>query len=705
MDKNLFKIHSTRFYDVEPKAIHSMAYESNRLALSRSDNSIEIWNLEHSPHIEKLIPGSPEGSIEALVWSKGRLFSTGLHGFVVEYDLVALSPKASYAVTSGSAWCLAVNKAHTHLAAGSEEGYVCLFEIFEEGLMYYKVFDKQEGRILSLSWHSSGDFIVTGSSNAIRVWNVKTGHAVNRLSLGRADSFKETLVWCVCITDDFVIISGDSRGMTSFWNGKLGTLIDEVNAHKADVLCLCLSEDQKTLYSAGVDPVIVLFARVTAGVRNQWIRSVQRAIHTHDVRSLALAGSKLISGGVDAYLCISSYPPKALNRYPPLPQAPCVQMAQGKRQLLLRYPTSLDVWQLGAAAPSVYQLSANTFLKLSQEPARLLQLKAKDDEWIVCATVSPGGDYVAYATESNVYIYHFIQSAGTLQLKKLVPPEDVGTCHRMMFIHHPTEPDLSARLLLATPKLTLQLVDVGSSGSMKVVHTFSRESGQFTMGDCIHLMDCSADGRLAAVADHTSNIVILDLKSYKVHATLPRYKSHPTALAFHPSSHLLVVSYADHKIVEYDVIRRQYTPFSKKLSEKLPVQWLSRSCAVRHITFDVRHPDVIILHDDSVIYTIDKNKEFSEPDAKITKFDTGTEDSLDAPPAPLKAPSAQQQKLNSTAAGSGPSSSCFGMSKKYKHLAYFGALDVGGELVAVEVSPLALEKHLPPALYKKRFGV
>jgi hypothetical protein len=84
-------------------------------------------------------------------------------------------------------------------------------------------------------------------------------------------------------------------------------------------------------------------------------------------------------------------------------------MAQGKRQLLLRYPTSLDVWQLGAAAPSVYQLSANTFLKLSQEPARLLQLKAKDDEWIVCATVSPGGDYVAYATESNVYIYHFIQ--------------------------------------------------------------------------------------------------------------------------------------------------------------------------------------------------------------------------------------------------------------------------------------------------------
>ena len=75
--------------------------------------------MEHTPHIEKLIPGSSEGSIEALVWSNGKLFSTGLHGFIVEYDLIALSPKASYAVTSGSAWCLAVNKQHTLLAVSS----------------------------------------------------------------------------------------------------------------------------------------------------------------------------------------------------------------------------------------------------------------------------------------------------------------------------------------------------------------------------------------------------------------------------------------------------------------------------------------------------------------------------------------------------------------------------------------------------------
>lgn len=163
---------------------------------------------------------------------------------------------------------------------------------------------------------------------------------------------------------------------------------------------------------------------------------------------------------------------------------------------------------------------------------------------------------------------------------------------------------------MATPKLTIQLVELSTSShppELRLVHTFSRQN-KFIIDDCIHLMECSSDGRYAAVADNKNLIVLLDLQSLQVHATLPRYQSHPTALAFHPSGELLVVAYADHKIIEYDVTDRKYTTFSKKLSEHLPTQWLSRSCAVRHITFDPRHPDVIILHDDSVIYTIDKNK-------------------------------------------------------------------------------------------------
>lgn len=52
----------------------------------------------------------------------------------------------------------------------------------------------------------------------------------------------------------------------------------------------------------GVDPLIVSFSKVwlrsAAGTsRSKWVKSVQRRIHDHDVRALALADGKLISAG------------------------------------------------------------------------------------------------------------------------------------------------------------------------------------------------------------------------------------------------------------------------------------------------------------------------------------------------------------------------------------------------------------------------
>lgn len=48
------------------------------------------------------------------------------------------------------------------LAVGTEEGFVCLFDVTVEGLDFDKVLDKQEGRVLCLDWHKNGTHIVTG---------------------------------------------------------------------------------------------------------------------------------------------------------------------------------------------------------------------------------------------------------------------------------------------------------------------------------------------------------------------------------------------------------------------------------------------------------------------------------------------------------------------------------------------------------------
>lgn len=59
----------------------------------RADSTIEIWDLRYAPHMQQVIPGSADGSVEAMVWCNKRLFSTGLHGTITEYNLLTLSAK------------------------------------------------------------------------------------------------------------------------------------------------------------------------------------------------------------------------------------------------------------------------------------------------------------------------------------------------------------------------------------------------------------------------------------------------------------------------------------------------------------------------------------------------------------------------------------------------------------------------------------
>lgn len=68
--------------------------------------------------MEKTIQGTADGSIEAIAWSRGRLLSTGLGGFLVQWDLQLLKPKRTLAVTGNAAWCLDVNRTNTQIVIG-----------------------------------------------------------------------------------------------------------------------------------------------------------------------------------------------------------------------------------------------------------------------------------------------------------------------------------------------------------------------------------------------------------------------------------------------------------------------------------------------------------------------------------------------------------------------------------------------------------
>lgn len=78
-------------------------------------------------------------------------------------------------VTGEAAFCLDVNKSNTLIAVGTEQGYLNIFKVTEDELLFDRFFDKQEGRILCLKFNHNGEFIVSGSTDAIRIWDVQSG--------------------------------------------------------------------------------------------------------------------------------------------------------------------------------------------------------------------------------------------------------------------------------------------------------------------------------------------------------------------------------------------------------------------------------------------------------------------------------------------------------------------------------------------------
>lgn len=95
------------------------------------------------------------------------------------------------------------------------------------------------------------------------VMNLFLGHAIHKMSTGRSESNKPTIVWCLAVTSDFIIISGDSRGKLTFWDGKLGSQIESYQSHKADILTVCLSGSETSLFCAGVDPNIINYQKIS----------------------------------------------------------------------------------------------------------------------------------------------------------------------------------------------------------------------------------------------------------------------------------------------------------------------------------------------------------------------------------------------------------------------------------------------------------
>lgn len=663
-----FRVHRVNFFRPEPKEIKRMAYDENvcKLAVARSDFSIELWDMKGKPFLERVIPSATDNSIESVVWYKGRLFSFDLHGQIIEYDLNLLSPKYCYHASAGAIWCASANEEKGLLAVGTEDGTVCIFQITSDGIEFVKNLYKQERRIMCVAWNKSGDVIVAGSINCIKLWNLTTATS-DTIIVGSKVQRKETIVWCIAVTSDMTIISGDSSGKTSFWDGKTGTLLSVSAAHKADVLTLCLNKDENIVYSSGVDPVIIMYVKSeTAGSAGEkWLKSVQRIVHTHDVYSIQLTREFLVSGGVDTNLVFCKFPPKTVVKFSPFSQLSYCSLASEASLLLLRYHSELEVWKLGKTSASSGQDRER--LSLSLSPVKAVSLQSKGGQQIICSAISSDGRWLAYSTASELKLFHLNMGSGVPypQKVKSLPKSLSVAAHSLVF--KPSQP----HLIVSTPEGTIRILECDMISPKLLA---SSTDGQDSVGRK-HLLAASKD--FVACGDHNGNVTIYSSSDLKVYSQLPHYKFQPTALQFDKASENLVVAYSDRKVVEYNLKAKAFSEWSRQefvTKEKLQ---MDSYYPILGVSFVPGEND-ILLHDETSLYIIDRSDK-SQTSKKRTKQLDGS--------------SSVVQENDS-----------FRVTNKYKHLLSF--LTMKDDLmVAIEVPPNFILNSLPPALHQKKFGV
>jgi len=676
------ELHRCRFVNYVPSAINCLALTPNTykpytlLACGRENGDIDIWDPKEGWFLKKTIPGGSNQSVETVVWShqnvitedddenlsqkerekllkqqllqEPRLFISGLNGLITEYDIHTLLPKNEVSSNGGPVWCAAVNHKGTVLAVGCEDGCIRLFDIADGNLEYMRSLDRQDGRILSLTWSYDDNSIISGSSvSIIHCLDVKSGQISRRITVDKIRG-EDTLVWALEALKNGTIVSGDSLGNVQFWDSKMGTLIKGYKeVHKADVLCLTSTEDGAYVFSSGVDRKIVRFSTVTntnqkgRKSKEQWVVAGERRYHSHDVRSLIVCEqyNTLLSGGVDTTVVtceLNSFPFGKVIHLQSFPSKPLIQLSKSKKLMMCQLNNTIELWKLGDIVPhGKEKLHLGTQLEFEKMNKKLLALNLKNDNNIISSTISQDGSWIAVSTIEEIKLFHinYNDKSSKVEIKKVREIEklQISGAHKLLFT------PCSTKLIVAGIDSIIYVLDLSnvekkyngnnSDNEMEVNEAEAEEEDesqydlillkafeQHTNGatsDCtICSLAISSDSQWLASGDTNNNIYVFNLDTLLYHSKLPTFSSFHTSVSFHPLSATIVVTCLSNEFFIYDVEEKGFANWTKEYLNKLPEAFLklNEKSKIMGVSFNISEPNTMTLWSSEYICQIDLSK-------------------------------------------------------------------------------------------------
>ena len=530
-------VHRLRFVPHDVQAINCLAFaENGKLALSRADGSLELWNPAENWLQEVVIHSDKNSSIEGLVWYGDRLFTAGLNGLIQEWDINKQRPIAVTESFGIPVWCLSVNHVQGLLAAGCEDGSTKLYSVCDGGISYDSTLSKQEGRVMSIAWSKLGKYIITGGvDSTIRKYKIKNRSCELRITLDEHQHSKDTVVWDLKCLSNNCIVGALSTGKLQVYDGKLGTLRQSFELSGADILTLAVGADEKTLFVSGIDQKVVRLKWVASS--NQFVVSESVLVHSHDVRALAISPSgQLVSGGVDTQLVLYSQEHFGIKKwstvFPPFPHHHHHYQLI-RKTLVVQQTKALQFWKL-QTVPEDIDTKSTSYHPI---PRYLLQIKSPNEEHIRCFSVSNDAKLCAVATGDVVWIYQlFLDDSKVTRLVTLD-----YRAYRMKFV-------FQEKLFLCSMEGSIDIAEgIDYSEQSQVIKS--------TKCELPFVISANCDGDKVVVAYINQPGLVVCPNDNKLVKNIPKLPSVVTAINF--VSDNIVLCCASHEIYCYDLTNDQ----------------------------------------------------------------------------------------------------------------------------------------------------
>ncbi|KAK9820486.1 hypothetical protein WJX72_010807 [[Myrmecia] bisecta] len=658
----LVALHRSRFIEWHPTAVVACESTSDGsvVAVARESGSLELWDTDSWTCFQR-IPGSESAAITCLGWVRDRvtgcwrLFSGGLDGTLIEWDIQAQRSKHVADSYGGAIWSFAIEPeagleegAPHRIAVACDDGCLRLFVVEDgvPGISYLKSFPKVEGRALSVAWHPERHALLCGSSDGcMHVWQIGPTQELLRITTGDG-SGAEQCIWAVLVLADGTMVSGDSLGKLQFWDAQFGTLLYAFQQHKADILALAASPEGDLVFASGADVQVALFRRIKekTGI-DRWVFIDCKRPHTHDVRAMAVIPQPdadsplLLTGGNDSQLfaySVSRFTKEHATRITKRPEPPELQLAVPtdatgpSGRLLCMQRSHLEVWQLGQAAnrllpgASPSQPQEGMEVEIAVQPRLLVKLEMAGPSHNLSSAMSPDGQLIAVSDHSHVRLFKLdVSEEDGLQnppnvYSQPLPAGLPGAC-RMAFL-----PD-GKRLLAVAADGTASLVDIQNA---KILHTFTEarakqmalpsglavpqrvQRASRSLLPPVAAVAVSADGCWAVIASaRYVNVFNLESLEHQGRIPAPQESGLITCVALGPASDALALGFASNQVALYDVATCKPSAWTMQNKHSLPKRLLDMEGSICGISFNPSpQAAALLVHTQSSFCHIDLDK-------------------------------------------------------------------------------------------------